>query len=158
MRAADLPEAVKGHLVEADPESEEEIQRYNTFAANHAHIIAKSLLSAGTTWPGVFTSEDQRAVVDGPVHAAPHTPWICHCMRPAGARLCSKHLLVEYTCVLLQFGRSCLAHASVQAQHRKRSESHGKKQPFRAFLHTRTDYTHGMQQRITLFPSGRLPG
>lgn len=62
MRAADLPDAVKNHLVESDPESEEEIQRYNTFAANHEHIIAKSLLSAGATWPGVFTAEDQRAL------------------------------------------------------------------------------------------------
>jgi len=62
VRASDLSEAIKGHLVESNPESEEEIQRYNTFAANHKHIIAKSLLSAGTTWPGVFTGEDQRAL------------------------------------------------------------------------------------------------
>ena len=62
MRLSDLPEIITGHLVEADPESEVEIQRYNTFAANHEHIIAKSLFSAGTTWPGVFTAEDQRAL------------------------------------------------------------------------------------------------
>jgi dienelactone hydrolase len=62
MRLSDLPEIITGHLVESDPESEEEIQRYNTFAANHEHIIAKSLFSAGTTWPGVFTAEDQRAL------------------------------------------------------------------------------------------------
>jgi dienelactone hydrolase len=62
MRLSDLPEIITGHLVEADPESQEEIQRYNTFAANHEHIIAKSLFSAGTTWPGVFTAEDQRAL------------------------------------------------------------------------------------------------
>jgi dienelactone hydrolase len=62
MRLSDLPEIITGHLVETDPESEEEIQHYNTFAANHEHIIAKSLFSAGTTWPGVFTGEDQRAL------------------------------------------------------------------------------------------------
>jgi dienelactone hydrolase len=62
VRLADLPEIITGHLVETDPESEEEIQRYNTFAANHEHLVAKSLFCAGTTWPGVFTGEDQRAL------------------------------------------------------------------------------------------------
>jgi len=62
MRLSDLPEVITGHLVETDPESEDEIQRYNTFAAGHEHIIAKSLFCAGTTWPGVFTGEDQRAL------------------------------------------------------------------------------------------------
>jgi dienelactone hydrolase len=62
MRPADLPGRIKGDLVESDPESEIEIRRYNTFAAGHEHIIAKSLFCAGTTWPGVFTGEDQRAL------------------------------------------------------------------------------------------------
>ena len=62
MRAADLPGSILGGLVEADPESDAEIERYNHFAGNHEHIIAKSLFSAGATWPGVFTGEDQRAV------------------------------------------------------------------------------------------------
>ena len=62
VRLADLPDIIKNHLVETDPESEEEIQRYNTFAANHEHLVAKSLFCAGTTWPGVFTGEDQRAL------------------------------------------------------------------------------------------------
>lgn len=62
MRLADVPETIKDHLTETDPESEEEIRRYNTFAGTHEHVIAKSLFSAGTTWPGVFTGEDQRAL------------------------------------------------------------------------------------------------
>ena len=62
VRLADLPEIITNHLVERDPESEEEIQRYNNFAANHEHLVAKSLFCAGTTWPGVFTAEDQRAL------------------------------------------------------------------------------------------------
>jgi dienelactone hydrolase len=62
MRAADLPAVIKGDLVEQNPEAEDEIQRYNRFAANHEHLIAKSLFCAGTTWPGVFVGEDQRAV------------------------------------------------------------------------------------------------
>ena len=61
-RLSDLPEIITGHLVETDPESEQEIQQYNTFAATHEHIVAKSLFCAGTTWPGVFTGEDQRAL------------------------------------------------------------------------------------------------
>ena len=62
VRLADLPDIIKNHLVERDPESEEEIQRYNTFAGNHEHLVAKSLFCAGVTWPGVFTGEDQRAL------------------------------------------------------------------------------------------------
>jgi dienelactone hydrolase len=62
MRAADLPDRIKGGLVERDPESEAEIKAYNAFAGNHEHLVAKSLFCAGTTWPGVFSAEDQRAL------------------------------------------------------------------------------------------------
>ena len=62
MRAADLPEVIKDGLTEVNPESEEEIKRYNEFAREHEHLIAKSLFCAGTTWPGVFCAEDQRAL------------------------------------------------------------------------------------------------
>ena len=30
--------------------------------SEHEHLMAKSLFSAGTTWPGVFTAEDRRAL------------------------------------------------------------------------------------------------
>ena len=49
-------------MVEANPEADEEITRYNQFAGNHEHIIAKSLFSAGMTWPGVFVFDDRRAL------------------------------------------------------------------------------------------------
>lgn len=62
VRAADVPSVLKGDFVEQNPESESEITAYNKFAANHENIMAKSLFSAGTTWPGVFTAEDQRAL------------------------------------------------------------------------------------------------
>jgi len=62
MRAADLPDVIKGDLAEVSPESEEEIEKYNRFASGHEHLIAKSLFCAGTTWPGIFTAEDQRAL------------------------------------------------------------------------------------------------
>jgi len=62
MRLADLPANIRNNMVEANPESEEEIARYNQFAGNHEHLIAKSLFSAGLTWPGVFVYDDQRAL------------------------------------------------------------------------------------------------
>jgi dienelactone hydrolase len=62
VRVGDVPDAIRNGLVESDPESPDEIKQYNTWAANHEHIMSKSLFSAGTTWPGVFTAEDQRAL------------------------------------------------------------------------------------------------
>ena len=62
MRLADLPGNIRNNLVEVNPEAEDEIQRYNQFAGAHEHLIAKSLFSAGMTWPGVFVFDDRRAV------------------------------------------------------------------------------------------------
>jgi dienelactone hydrolase len=62
VRAGDLPDRIKGDLKEVQPESEQEIAAYNRFASGHEHLVAKSLFCAGTTWPGVFTAEDQRAL------------------------------------------------------------------------------------------------
>ena len=62
VRAGDLSDAGRGTLTEKDPESADEIQRYNTWAGNHEHVMSKSLFCAGTTWPGVFVGEDQRAL------------------------------------------------------------------------------------------------
>jgi dienelactone hydrolase len=62
VRTADVPARVSQKLQEVNPESEPEINAYNRFAAEHEHIMAKSLFCAGTTWPGVFTAEDQRAL------------------------------------------------------------------------------------------------
>ena len=62
MRLAELPGNIRNNLVESNPEAEDEIQRYNQFAGGHEHLIAKSLFSAGMTWPGVFVFDDQRAV------------------------------------------------------------------------------------------------
>jgi dienelactone hydrolase len=62
VRLSDLPERITKGRKEVNPESEEEIRAYNAFAAEHESIVAKSLFCAGTTWPGVFSAEDQRAV------------------------------------------------------------------------------------------------
>jgi dienelactone hydrolase len=62
VRYADLPEVIRKGRKEVNPEKDKEIQAYNEFAADHEHLMAKSLFCAGTTWPGVFTGEDQRAL------------------------------------------------------------------------------------------------
>lgn len=45
-----------------NPEDPENVKAYNTWAAEHEHIMAKSLFSAGLCWPGVFVAEDQTAL------------------------------------------------------------------------------------------------
>lgn len=57
-----VPEIIRGGLSSADPDTPEAIAAYNQWAGQHEHILAKSLFSAGTTWPGVFSAEDQVAL------------------------------------------------------------------------------------------------
>jgi dienelactone hydrolase len=40
----------------------ESIEAYNQWASEHEHVMAKSLFSAGLTWPGIFLREDQVAL------------------------------------------------------------------------------------------------
>jgi dienelactone hydrolase len=58
----EVPERLRGERSTGEPEQLEEIDAYNQWAAAHEHIMAKSLYCAGTTWPGVFLSEDRRAL------------------------------------------------------------------------------------------------
>ena len=60
VRYEDLSEGVAADL--RDTGSQEDIRAYNTFASAHESVMAKSLFCAGTTWPGVTLSEDQRAL------------------------------------------------------------------------------------------------
>jgi dienelactone hydrolase len=62
VRAGDVPAVIRDGLQEVNPESDAEITKYNHFAAQHEHLMAKTLFCAGTSWPGVFTAEDQRAL------------------------------------------------------------------------------------------------
>jgi dienelactone hydrolase len=67
IRLTDVPQVLQEALAGAEPadaerEDWEAIDRYHHFAAGHEHVIAKSLFCAGTSWPGVFTYEDQRAL------------------------------------------------------------------------------------------------
>jgi dienelactone hydrolase len=58
----DVPKNIQAGGVDPSPDDEAGIAKYNAFAAAHEHIMEKSLLSAGTTWPGVYVVEDQRAL------------------------------------------------------------------------------------------------
>ena len=62
VRVAEVSDRVRQNGVDPEPDDEEGIKRYNAFAAAHEHIMEKSLISAGTTWPGVYVVEDQRAL------------------------------------------------------------------------------------------------
>ena len=56
------PAFLRNNLTDDDPENADNINAYNAWAADHEHILSKSLYSAGTTWPGVFFAEDQKAL------------------------------------------------------------------------------------------------
>lgn len=58
----DVPEFLREGLNDKNPEDAENIKAYNKWASDHEHIMSKSLLSAGTTWPGVFFAEDRKAL------------------------------------------------------------------------------------------------
>ncbi len=62
VRVKDVPERIQAGGVDPAPEDLDGIKKYNVFAAAHEHIMEKSLISAGTTWPGVYLVEDQRAL------------------------------------------------------------------------------------------------
>ncbi|MDZ4798655.1 MAG: acetylxylan esterase [Bryobacteraceae bacterium] len=62
VRVSEVSERVRANGVDPEPTDADGIAKYNAFAAAHEHIMEKSLLSAGTTWPGVYLVEDQRAL------------------------------------------------------------------------------------------------
>lgn len=62
VRLRDVPERIRRGVPVEEPVTAAEIEAYNSWASAHEAIMAKSLFSGGTTWPGVFLSEDQRAL------------------------------------------------------------------------------------------------
>jgi len=58
----DVPESQRQGLTDPDPGDQDGIRAYNRWAGQHEHIMAKSLFSAGTTWPAVFLAEDIKAL------------------------------------------------------------------------------------------------
>jgi dienelactone hydrolase len=59
---SEVPPRIQAGGVDPSTPDEESIAKYNAFAGAHEHVMEKSLLSAGTTWPGVYVVEDQRAL------------------------------------------------------------------------------------------------
>ena len=59
---ADVPEHLRDGLTDIDHDKPANIEAYNAWASDHEHVMARSLFSAGTTWPGVFFAEDQKAL------------------------------------------------------------------------------------------------
>ena len=62
VRLADVPERVRGGLPADPPRTRSDIEAYNRWASGHESTLAKSLFSAGTTWPGVTLSDDRAAL------------------------------------------------------------------------------------------------
>jgi dienelactone hydrolase len=64
VKIADVPERHRQNLKDPDEmhPTTEAIEQYNQWAGMHEHILAKSLFSAGTTWPGVWVAEDMKAL------------------------------------------------------------------------------------------------
>lgn len=58
----DVPAFQRSGLTDEHSEDSANIEAYNAWAVEHEHTMAKSLFSAGTTWPGVFFAEDQKAL------------------------------------------------------------------------------------------------
>ena len=58
----DVPAHMRNGKNDGNPESADNIKSYNDWAGQHEHVMAKSLFSAGTTWPGVFFAEDRKAL------------------------------------------------------------------------------------------------
>jgi dienelactone hydrolase len=62
VKVSEVPARIQAGGVDPSPDDVEGIAKYNAFAGAHEHVMEKSLLSAGTTWPGVYVVEDQRAL------------------------------------------------------------------------------------------------
>jgi dienelactone hydrolase len=58
----DVPQGQRQGLSDPDINDIEGIKAYNNWTGQHENIMAKSLFSAGTTWPGVFLAEDIKAL------------------------------------------------------------------------------------------------
>lgn len=62
VRPSDCTDHVRGALADPADDDHQAIAAYDQWAAQHENIMAKCLFCAGTTWPGVFWSEDRTAL------------------------------------------------------------------------------------------------
>jgi dienelactone hydrolase len=58
----DVPEGLRHGYKDPDPNSAEEIDRYNDWANNYENFIGRSLFSAGTSYPGMWVAEDLKSL------------------------------------------------------------------------------------------------
>jgi dienelactone hydrolase len=58
----DVPQYNRENLTDNEPFKQENIDAYNAWSSSHEQAMARSLFSAGTTWPAVFLAEDQKAL------------------------------------------------------------------------------------------------
>ncbi|MGY6743041.1 MAG: dienelactone hydrolase family protein [Cecembia sp.] len=58
----DVTENRRRGIIDFDMGKRENINAYNSWASDHEHIMAKSLFSAGISWPAVYLAEDQVAL------------------------------------------------------------------------------------------------
>jgi dienelactone hydrolase len=59
---SDVPDFAHEDVKTLDDDRQSSIDAYNEWTSEYEHILAKSLFSAGTTWPGVFFNEDRKAL------------------------------------------------------------------------------------------------
>ena len=62
VRTEDVSEQLRGGLTDDNSADAKNNAAYDGWAAEHESGVAKSLFCGGTTWPGVFLAEDQRAL------------------------------------------------------------------------------------------------
>ena len=62
VRIADVSDRIKRKAADPEPTDDAGIAKYNEWSGPYETEMEKSLLCAGTTWPGVYVVEDQRAL------------------------------------------------------------------------------------------------
>lgn len=62
IREGDVDPAIRRNPAGGEPRSISEIIEYNRWTSDYESIVAKSLFSAGTTWPGLYLLEDRAAL------------------------------------------------------------------------------------------------
>ena len=62
VKVADVSDRIKRKAADPEPTDTEGVAKYNQWAGEHETEMEKSLICAGTTWPGVYVVEDQRAL------------------------------------------------------------------------------------------------
>ena len=62
VQMADCPDTIRGEVIDPPYDDAQAVAAYDEWAGQHENLMAKSLFSAGTTWPGVFFAEDRVAL------------------------------------------------------------------------------------------------